>query len=44
VWVAIIGIAVLVEKVAPHGDVVGRLAGIALIAAGLFVMSRALVG
>ncbi len=34
-WVAAIAGAVLVEKVVPRGDVVGRIAGVALVAAGL---------
>ena len=39
-WVAAIAAAVLVEKVLPRGDVVGRLAGAALVIAGLFLMAR----
>jgi predicted metal-binding membrane protein len=34
-WVALVAVAVLVEKVAPHGDAVGRLAGLLLFVAGL---------
>jgi predicted metal-binding membrane protein len=34
-WVALVAVAVLVEKVAPRGDAVGRLAGLLLFVAGL---------
>jgi predicted metal-binding membrane protein len=40
-WVAAIAAAVLVEKVFPRGDLVGRVAGAALVIAGLAVMARA---
>ena len=43
-WVATLAVAVLVEKVAPRGDVVGRLAGVALVAAGVLVVARATLG
>ena len=43
-WVAVIAVAVLVEKVVPRGDLVGRLAGVALIAAGLLLVARVTVG
>jgi predicted metal-binding membrane protein len=39
-WVAAIAVAVLVEKVVPRGDVIGRLVGLALIAAGIAVAVR----
>jgi predicted metal-binding membrane protein len=42
VWVAAIAIGVLVEKVAPWGDVAGRIAGVALMAAGVLVAARGL--
>jgi predicted metal-binding membrane protein len=32
-WVAAIAVAILVEKVVPRGDLVGRLAGVVLVAA-----------
>ena len=43
-WVAAIAVAVLVEKVVPGGDLVGRLAGVALVAAGVLLVARAVVG
>jgi predicted metal-binding membrane protein len=43
-WVAAIAVAVLVEKVVPRGDLVGRLAGVALVAAGLLLVARVVVG
>jgi predicted metal-binding membrane protein len=43
-WVAAIAVAVLVEKVLPHGDVVGRLAGVGLAAAGVLLVARVVVG
>ena len=43
-WVATIAVAVLVEKVLPRGDLVGRLVGVALVVAGLLAASRALAG
>jgi predicted metal-binding membrane protein len=42
VWVAILAVAVLIEKVAPHGDLVGRIAGVALVVAGLSMLGRPL--
>jgi predicted metal-binding membrane protein len=39
-WVAAIAVAVLVEKVVPRGDVIGRFMGVALIAAGIVVAFR----
>jgi predicted metal-binding membrane protein len=44
VWVAAITLAVLLEKVAPHGDLAGRLAGLALVVAGVVVAIRGLPG
>ena len=43
-WVAAIAVTVLVEKVVPRGDLVGRLAGVALVAAGVLLLARAVVG
>jgi predicted metal-binding membrane protein len=40
VWVAAIAVAVLVEKVVPGGDAIGRVAGLALIVAGVWVATR----
>lgn len=40
-WVAAIAAFVLVEKVVPRGEVVGRVAGVALIAAGLLLAGGA---
>jgi predicted metal-binding membrane protein len=37
-------VAVLIEKVVPRGDLAGRLAGAALVAAGLALVARDLVG
>jgi predicted metal-binding membrane protein len=42
--VAAIAVAVLVEKVVPRGDLVGRLAGVALVAAGLLLVVRSATG
>lgn len=42
-WVAAITVAVLLEKVAPRGDVVGRRAGLALVAAGVLLIVRGLI-
>jgi predicted metal-binding membrane protein len=39
-WVAAIAVFVLVEKVAPRGDLIGRFAGAALIVAGIAVSLR----
>jgi predicted metal-binding membrane protein len=44
VWVAAIAVAVLVEKVVPRGDLVGRLAGVILVAAGVLVVARGVGG
>lgn len=38
-WVAVIAIFVLIEKLAPHGARVGRLAGIALVVWGAWVLA-----
>jgi len=43
-WVAAIAVTVLVEKVVSRGDLVGRLAGVALVAAGVLLLARAVVG
>jgi predicted metal-binding membrane protein len=40
-WVAAIAVAVLVEKVVPRGDLVGRLAGVVLLAVGVALIARA---
>ena len=42
-WVAALAAFVLVEKVVPRGDLVGRLAGGGLIVAGLVMLAQALV-
>ena len=39
-WVAILAVAVLVEKAVPRGDLVGRIAGLALVVAGLWMLTR----
>lgn len=44
VWVAAIAVAVLLEKVVPRGDLVGRLAGVVLVAAGVVLIARGVVG
>ncbi len=41
VWIATITIFVLLEKVLPHGLALGRITGVALIAAGLVVITQA---
>lgn len=41
-WVVTITLFVLVEKVAPHGDIMGRIAGGVLVAAGLVLLSHGL--
>jgi len=41
-WVGIIAVAVLLEKVLPRGDLVGRVAGLALVAIGLNMAGAAL--
>jgi predicted metal-binding membrane protein len=43
-WVAVIAVAVLVEKVLPRGDLVGRLAGVVLVAAGVLLVARGVIG
>ena len=40
-WVATITAFVLIEKVAPRGDVVGRVVGVVLVIAGLMMLSQA---
>jgi predicted metal-binding membrane protein len=42
-WVAAIAIFVLVEKVLPRGEVVGRVAGVALAGAGVLMVVRAVL-
>jgi predicted metal-binding membrane protein len=39
-WVAAIAFLVLVEKVAPGGDLIGRIAGAALLGAGIALIVR----
>jgi len=41
VWVATLAAFVLVEKLAPRGEAIGRLAGVALLLAGLVVLATA---
>jgi predicted metal-binding membrane protein len=41
-WVAAIAVTVLVEKIVPAGDLIGRIAGMGMIAAGLLLVGRAL--
>jgi predicted metal-binding membrane protein len=43
-WVAAIAVAILVEKVVPRGDLVGRLAGVVLVAAGVLLVARGVTG
>jgi predicted metal-binding membrane protein len=43
-WVGAIAVAVLIEKVAPRGDLVGRLAGLGLIGTGVLVLARGIGG
>jgi predicted metal-binding membrane protein len=40
-WVAAITVFILVEKVAPGGEWVGRIAGALLVVAGLVMLSQA---
>jgi predicted metal-binding membrane protein len=40
-WVAVITVFVLVERVAPRGDVIGRVAGIVLIGVGIALAAGA---
>ena len=42
VWVATLAVAVLVEKVVPRGDLVGRVAGVLLVGAGLWLAMTAI--
>jgi predicted metal-binding membrane protein len=42
-WVAAIAVVVLVEKVVPRGDLVGRIAGLGLVAAGVLLVARVIV-
>jgi predicted metal-binding membrane protein len=42
-WVAVIALAVLLEKIVPGGELVGRLAGIVLVAAGIYMAAVAVV-
>ena len=37
VWIVTLAVAVLVEKVVPGGDLVGRVAGVLLVGAGLWL-------
>jgi predicted metal-binding membrane protein len=37
VWIATVAIAVLIEKVVPGGDAVGRVAGVLLVGAGMWI-------
>jgi predicted metal-binding membrane protein len=39
-WVAAMAVLVLVEKVAPGGDLIGRIAGAALLVAGIALIVR----
>ena len=41
-WVATIAVFVLVEKVVPKGELVGRITGGALVLAGLHLLSQVL--
>lgn len=41
-WVTAIAVAVLVEKVVPGGDLIGRIAGVGLVAAGVLLVARTL--
>ena len=41
VWVATLAAFVLVEKLAPRGEAIGRLAGVALLLVGLVVLATA---
>ena len=43
-WVAFIAMAILVEKVVPRGNWVGRLAGVVLVAAGAVLVARGIIG
>ncbi len=41
-WVVAIAVAVLVEKVLPGGDLLGRIAGLGLVAVGVLIVARTL--
>jgi predicted metal-binding membrane protein len=41
-WVTVIAVAVLIEKVVPRGDLVGRIAGAGLVVVGVLTVARAL--
>lgn len=43
-WIAVLAVAVLVEKVVPRGDLVGRLVGVVLVAAGVLLVTRGVIG
>jgi predicted metal-binding membrane protein len=38
-WVAAIAAFVLIEKMVPRGEMVGRVAGVALVAAGVTILA-----
>lgn len=40
-WVAVIALGVLVEKIVPRGDVIGRLAGVLLMVGGVWLVAHA---
>jgi predicted metal-binding membrane protein len=42
IWIAAIALFVLIEKLLPGGDIGGRVAGVAMIAAGVVMLGRAL--
>ena len=39
VWIAVLSVLVLLEKVAPQGKLVARAAGVGFIVAGVFVLT-----
>ena len=41
-WVAAIALFVIAEKILPRGEIIGHIAGVALVAAGIGVISRSL--
>ena len=41
-WVAVIAVGVLIEKVVPRGDLVGRVAGVVLFVVGVWLIARSL--
>jgi len=43
-WIAVLAVAVLVEKVVPRGDLIGRLVGVVLVAAGVLLVTRGVIG